>query len=374
MGDRRELEEIKQGLKDKIEDLCRRLLPDGRRMGRLWVSNNPVTGDHRKTPELKVGLDRDKGAWKDWRTGDKGDVLGLIEYLHQTDFKGALQWARDFLGLEKMTATERRSFAIAAQARAKEDDEKARRAAEWQRRQAEKLYERGFMDGANSTVKQHAREYLAHRGIDLGAIRHRDRTSLRFAQEVEYWTLAQWSVDEATGRRVKTRPGPAFPAIIAAMRTPLGQFRACHVTFLDPLHPLKADLGPKHSPRLMKAATKGAAVWLSHGPEGVPPWEATRPAPLILSEGIETGLQIAMDVPEARVAAAGSISGIGNVPVNFDFVSCVIVAGENDWDKPQAQQQLDRTLEQLGDSGKPLDLMKPHAGSDFNDLGKGDVE
>ena len=59
---RREVEEIKQGLKDRIEDLCRKLLPDGRRQGRLWVSNNPVTGDHKKTPELKVAVTGDKGV------------------------------------------------------------------------------------------------------------------------------------------------------------------------------------------------------------------------------------------------------------------------------------------------------------------------
>ena len=109
---RREVEEIKQGLKDRIEDLCRKLLPDGRRQGRLWVSNNPVTGDHKKTPELKVAVTGDKGAWKDWRSGDKGDVLGLVEYLLQTDFKGALQWARDFLGLQRMSIEDRRRYSF----------------------------------------------------------------------------------------------------------------------------------------------------------------------------------------------------------------------------------------------------------------------
>ncbi|GGE79230.1 toprim domain-containing protein [Stappia taiwanensis] len=370
---RREVEAVKQGLKDRIEDLCRRLLPHGRRIGRLWVSNNPITADHRKTPELKVALTGDKGAWKDWRSGDKGDVVGLVQYLHQTDFRGALQWSRDFLGFAQMTADQRRSFAEAARVRAAEDDEKARRRAEWERRQAEKLFDQAMMDGAGSAAEAHARAYLRARAIDLDKIRNRDRTSLRYAAQVEYWTLAEWSRDER-GRAIKTRPGPLLPGILAAMRSPLGQIRACHVTFLDPVKPEKAVLGPKNSPRLMKAPTKGAAVWISHGPEGVPPWQATQPHPLVLSEGIETGERIAMDIPEARVAAGGSITGIGNVPVNFDFISAVIVAGENDWDKPQAQRQLDRALAQLEASGKPVELMRPHAGSDFNDLGKGDVE
>ena len=371
---RREVEDVKQGLKDKIEDLCRRLLPEGRRQGRLWVSNNPVTQDYKKTPELKVAVTGDKGAWKDWRTGAKGDVLRLVEYVLQQDFRGAMQWSRDFLGLERMTVEERRKFADRVRERAAEDDERARKRADWDRRESEKLFLGGAMLGAGTPAEAHARAYLAARAIDLDRIRHLDRTTFRFSPSLEYWTLAEWTIDQVTGRRIKTRPGPFFPGILAAFRTPLGAHRATHCTFLDPVQPAKASLPPKKSPRLMRASTDGAAIWISHGPEGVPPWEATRPVPLILAEGCETGERLALDIPEARVAAGGSISGIGNVPVNFDFISVVIVAGENDWDKPQAQRQLDQSLAKLAASGKPLELMKPHAGSDFNDLGKGDVE
>ena len=45
-----EKQEIKEGLKARIESLCAQLLPDGRRQGRLWVlpwlpsSHAPSTG------------------------------------------------------------------------------------------------------------------------------------------------------------------------------------------------------------------------------------------------------------------------------------------------------------------------------------------
>ncbi|HBT69028.1 MAG TPA: hypothetical protein DEB63_13330 [Agrobacterium sp.] len=77
---RSDTSEIKQALKDRIEGLCQRLLPTGKREGRLWVSHNPITNDFHQTLELKVALDRDPGAWKDYRTGEKGDVLGLVQY------------------------------------------------------------------------------------------------------------------------------------------------------------------------------------------------------------------------------------------------------------------------------------------------------
>ncbi len=32
-----DLQEIKQGLQDRIEEVCRKLLPDGRRDGKDWV-------------------------------------------------------------------------------------------------------------------------------------------------------------------------------------------------------------------------------------------------------------------------------------------------------------------------------------------------
>ncbi|MCZ4076256.1 hypothetical protein [Agrobacterium sp. LMR679] len=37
---RSDTSEIKQALKDRIESLCQRLLPTGKREGRLWVSQS----------------------------------------------------------------------------------------------------------------------------------------------------------------------------------------------------------------------------------------------------------------------------------------------------------------------------------------------
>jgi len=378
-GGRAEVEEVKQLLKDRIRDVCRWLLPDGRQIGRTWKANNPVRDKPGQTPELNVYLSGQVGAWKDYRNDDdKGDILGLVQFVHGTDFAGAMKLAKDFLGLRSMSAEERRTNQRRAKVQAEQDDADARRKEDQLRAFCEKRFLSGFPFGGGTPAEIHARDYWREsRGIDIDAIAMLDKSSFRFHPAIEYWSLAEFRRDERSRRMLKVKEGPKFPAILAAMRGPMGQFADHHVTFLDPVKPDKAKLPPKkdgqpRSPRLMRCPNLGAVVRISHGPEGMPPEHSTEPHPLILAEGMETGLSLALALPEARVWACGSINGIKNAPVKFPFVSSVIVAGENDWDKPQAQKALRSALTELERSGKPLDLMLSHLGSDFNDLMKGD--
>lgn len=215
-----DLADIKQGLKDRIEELCRVLLPDGRRQGRLWVAHNPVTGDYSQSAEFKVPLDRDKGAWIDWRSGDKGDVIRLVEYCRQCDFKDAMMWARDFLGLRSMSGAERQRLAEKARREAARADEQAAARRLERMEIAEKIWLSGRQDGAASAAEAHARAYLEARGIDLAAIRDRDMATFRFSEAREYTKRAKWGRD-ANGRNIKLAPGPAYPAILTAMRLAL---------------------------------------------------------------------------------------------------------------------------------------------------------
>ncbi|MBO6893410.1 MAG: toprim domain-containing protein [Roseibium sp.] len=374
MGDRAEIQEIKQLLCDRLEDVCRWLLPDGRRTGRTWNSINPKLDGPNKTPELHVYFTGAVGSWKDFRSGDKSDILGLIEYLHDTDFKGALALAKDFLGLQRMSADDRRRNQARAVQEREKKDEAAKRREDAKRRDAEQLFLSGAAWGSGTPAEIHARRFdMETRRIDLDAIQHLDTSTFRYLPDCEYWTLADWQRDPAKGRFLKVKEGPRFPAIVSAMRWINGQFADHHVTFLDPVTPDKARLpatknGKPRSPRLMRCPNKGAVMRISHGPEGKPPELSTEPQPLILAEGRETALSLAEAIPQARVWACGSINGIAAAPVNFPFVSLVIVAGENDWEKPEAQRQLQSALQTLEETGKPLELMLSHVGSDFNDL------
>lgn len=362
--------QIKEGLKARIEALCVKLLPDGRRQGRLWVAHNPVTCDHAQSPEFKVALTRDVGAWKDWRSGDKGDVIGLIQYCQASDFRQALDWARDFLGLRSMSYAERKRFA----AQADEAREKARLDGERLRlermKRAERLWSSGFQDGAGSAAEAHARLYFAARGCPIDAIVNRDRATMRFASDAEYWKRAEYAHEN--GRRRKVKDGPRFPAVLSAMRAPTGQVTAVHCTFLDPLGPRKLPVGSEENSKMMFGEAKGSMIRISHGPEGEPPETARLPHPLVLCEGVEDGLSLALALPDARVWAAGSLSAMASAPVWLPCVSLVVVAQDNDWHSKTAERQFEGVLEQLSQARKPLTTISSHVGKDFNDLIKGE--
>ncbi|MCF6368320.1 DUF7146 domain-containing protein [Rhizobium halophilum] len=366
MSPHNDLPEIKQGLKDRVESLCQRLLPDGRRQGRLWVAHNPVTGDHRQTPEFKVALTRDIGAWKDWRTGEKGDVIKLVEYLTGSDFKGAMSWSRDFLGLRSMSPEQRRRMADRA-AEARRDAEQQAQADQLKRmRQAERIWNSGLQDGAGSTAEAYARRYFAARGIPLENIPNRDLQTFRFTAEQEFWARAQYRHEN--GRRIKVQDGPKFPAVLSAMRVATGQVAAVHMTFLDPLGPRKlpVDAGTENA-KIMFGPSAGAVIRISHGPEGEPPETARQAHPLIMGEGIETTASVAIETPEARAWAAGSLANMLHAPIDLPCVSSIILLRDH-FKHKTTEKQFAAVCEAMERSGKPWTAIDSLWGNDFNDM------
>lgn len=361
---RGDLDIIKEGLLDRAEDVCRVLLPDGRKEGggARWMAHDPVAGDHDRPPALSVVLaGAQRGRWQNFR-GTAGpakhDMLGLVAYCQRTDTKGAMAWSRDFLGLRALSPDEiQRREVDARAAREKRAHEAAQKRTE-NIVKAQRLYHKAKVPMAlNGTTHAHA--YLAARKVPLaGAIRvHED--VFRFSQGTEYWKRAVWR------DRQKVSDGPVFPALHTAMRSCDGVVTACHVTWLDAMQPMKAALEP---PKLVRGEQRGAVVEVAMGADGAPFWLDQTPRPVIVCEGIETGLALAHAVPECRVWAAGSITNMANAPVQMACVSAVYVARDNNHGNSQAQGQLERSVEHLCAAGKPLDMIASHVGDDFNDL------
>lgn len=371
MSARSDLPLIKEELSRRIEELCALLLPDGWRRGRLWVAHNPVTMDYKQTPEFKVALDRDIGAWKDWRTGEKGDVIGLIQYVKRCDFREALDFARDFTGIRQMDPAAKRDLERRA-ARAREEAKQAAETRDLERmRQAERLWERGLQDGAASTAEAMALRYFSARGVPLAEIPNRDRATFRFSAAQEFWKRAQYRYQD--GRRVKVAKGPEFPCILSAMRLATGQVAAVHMTFLDPLGPRKlpVDRGLDENSKIMFGPSAGAVIRLTHGPEGLAPEMAREAHPLIMGEGIETTLSMALCAPEARAWAAGSLSNMLTAPVWLPCVSEIVLLRDH-FKHKTTEAQFDQVCAAMEASGKPWCAIDSHVGNDFNDLMKGD--
>jgi len=90
------LQSLNSRLAAQAEDVCRRLLPGGKRIGRAWVCGG-VDGGPGKS--MSVELEGDKaGVFHDRSTGEKGRLLNLWKMNQDIPFSSAVQQAADFLG------------------------------------------------------------------------------------------------------------------------------------------------------------------------------------------------------------------------------------------------------------------------------------
>lgn len=363
---------IRAMLQDRARELVVLLVPGGRFDGATYVARNP-TRDDRKAGSFIIWMTGvAKGGFRDYATDDKGDIIDLIAYVHRRpkDRKFALQWARDFLGLKTMDPKVREAALATAGAKARQAEAAASAEAAAKRHRAMDMWLKARPLGGTL-----GETYLAARDIPLALVPNME-SDLRFSPRLEWWRGAEWGSDEK-GRRIKTRPGPEFPAIVAAVRNLAGDILAVHCTFLRHDGSGKADV---ENAKLMYGSVAGCVVRLTRGPSNLTPEEAAlagRSDLLVIAEGIETGLSVALGAPEARVWAATSLANIANVPVWHACVREVIVAADNPNERAsaegraQAEDTLARALDRLASHGLAVGVMRAHAGNDFNDLVRG---
>lgn len=363
---------IRAMLQDRLSELLGKLLPGGRIDGGLYVVRNP-TRDDKKAGSFVIWMNgAAKGGFKDYAGGDadKGDVIDLINYVHRrpkSDKKFALDWARDFLGLATMDPRARKAAEDAAKAKAAQAVQKENDDALLKKIRIAKMFNTALP--IEDTI---AMRYFEARKCPLQLVPFRE-DDLRFAPMLEWWRGAEWKV-LPDGTRRKVRPGPMYPAIVSAVRNYLDDIVAVHCTFLREDGGGKA---PVEEAKLMFGPAKGGVIRLTRGPQNLTPAQAAlagRSDILVICEGIETGLSVAIGAPEARVWAATSLSNIANVPVWHSCVASVVIAADNPNPKASAQgrvqfqEQMDRAIEALSAHDVPVVTMQPHVGNDFNDL------
>lgn len=94
-----DLKQIKDMLLDKVEDVCRWLLPGGVKSGNEWRVGS-IEGEAGKS----LGVNLSTGAWKDFASDAKGgDVIDLIHAAKGGTKGEAIQAAKEFLGLRDWT-------------------------------------------------------------------------------------------------------------------------------------------------------------------------------------------------------------------------------------------------------------------------------
>jgi hypothetical protein len=374
-----DFQELRAHALGEIETLARELVPDGRRNGGYWIGSNPTRADRHpgsfwiRLREPATGAFRDEAGV---RGVDDGDVVRLVQYvLGHKSLSETRAWLLRRYGLaaggpapsEAEKAARAAKLKADAETREKQDaeirDQKSRSAfGLWLK--AEKLTPANF---PGSILDR----YLKSRAIDLVAgLLERGRPlpgALRFFASHDYLT--------ADGELL------AFPCLAALMSSPDGKGQALHRTWLATDGSGKAVLPDpdNNGARKIWGPPNGAVIRLSKGAGELSPEEASRRGrrgPLVVGEGIETCLPIAIALPDRRVWAAGTLGNVANVPI-LSCVSSITVAADNDWTKPQAVAGFERALAQLKAraraQGVPVAVARARGDAkDFNDRLKGE--
>ena len=91
---------IAAALAARAEEVCRRYLPNGRRLGRYWICGD-LNGARGRSLFVRLSGSGKPGGWTDAATGQHGDLLDLIRYRTSAPtLRAALDEARAFLALE----------------------------------------------------------------------------------------------------------------------------------------------------------------------------------------------------------------------------------------------------------------------------------
>ncbi len=339
----RELSDIKALLQSRALALAQQLAPDGARAGKYWIAKNPTRADRHAGSFWITVAGTAPGAWRDEATGDKGDVIGLVQYITGHDFRRALDWCRDWLGLARLDDDAiRRARAQREHSAAHDAAREARMLAD-NRRRAFALWLKASERLAATPVET----YLRTRGIELDALASPPR-AIRF------------------GVRKHLEDGRSWPCMLTTMTGPDNTCWAVHCTFLALDGGGKAPVTPA---RKIWPSFKGAVMRLARGETGLPADDAAKQGlvdTLCLCEGVEDGLSIAMACPELRVWAAGSLGNLAHVTLPA-CAGDVVVCADNDWGKPQAARQLEAAIVALSRQGRKVRVARSPVGKDAND-------
>lgn len=365
MNERRALphpwDKVKGALQHRLRDLMADLgIREKADRNGLVHPLNPNRADKKPGSLVIWTQGRDPGCWKDYASGDSGDVFGMIQFWARprpAEKIDVYWWAVEWLGWDRGQV---RTLAQDQADRERRDRE--RRAAESRAKAEEGARSRalfGLWLSLPPIAGTPAERYLREaRGIPVERLAHQPG-ALRWAKSVEF-------VDPGTGEVHEWRN--CMVSALTAGKAVTG----LHRTFLKPDGSAKRG-GIKDKTMIGTAA--GAAIRLSPGPSGLSPTMAARKGrtdPLIVTEGIEDALTLAVARPDCRVWAAGSLSLMGLLDWP-ECASAVVLAADNDWDKPAAVEAFARVEAhwRAQARGRPVHVVRAAAGKDFNDMARG---
>lgn len=288
--------EIARRLAMRATEVCRRYLPNGRRVGDYWVAGDARGAKGRSLYVRLVGPPcgkRAAGKWTDASTSEYGDLLDLIAAsCRLSDHRDVLEEARRFLSL----AADNQSDAF-------------RRSPRNSAMSAQRL----FAASAPITGTL-AESYLFSRGI--AELRSLD--ALRFHPRCYY-------------RRDAQSPAERWPALIAAVTDARGVVTGVQRTYLQRDG---SDKAPLETPRKAMGVLAGNAVRFGMVHEI-----------MAVGEGIETVLSLQWLMPSMPMAAALSAQNLGAFQMAATLKRLYIAADRDDVGMRAAERLHSRAVE-----------------------------
>lgn len=327
--------EVAEMLSARAPALAAELLPGGRKEGPEWVCGGL---DGARGRSMAVHLQGAKaGVWSDFATGEAGDALDLVaQALFAGDKKEALTWAKSWLGLDGCDPARLRVTRRAVESRKNEDDS-GDEGAEARRRRAQALW-LGAQERLAGTL---AEAYLVGRGIRLEHLGRQPR-ALRFHPAI-------WCQERAA----------KLPAMVAAIHNPVsGQFMATHRTYLARQRDGSIDKADLARPKKVLGLYRGGVIPLWRGASGKPLAKAPQGDRLIITEGIEDGLTVALAKPECRVICVVAI-GHANAVRWPEAITDITVAAQNDKPGSPAARRLEQIMAGWLAEGRRVWLSRP---------------
>lgn len=362
------LDQVNEALADRLEDLLPELI-GGRAYKGEWIAAHLADGG--PGDSLTVALRGYKrGKWYHHAMGVGGDPLGLICYMRfgNTDMKGALAWARDFLGGKIEPETEKDRELRAQRLRAAE--RKQQREERTRRHEARGLF---FFKAEPKWAATPAWHYLNNR-LDgrLSKLGHLPG-SIRYMPEL-----------------INHQLGIPLPAMVASVVDIHGDMIAMHRTWLikrgagdDSWDRLRAEDITDFGGRTQDAKElKGKKVLGTFKGGSIRLWAGQRihedtgevkrgqrwselkgRHAIMLCEGIETGLSLALAMPERRIVTTIAIEGFANVELPPVFTN-VTIAADRDPGNKAAAGAIERAKAAHTAAGRHLQVVYPPEGID----------
>ena len=337
--------ELSRLLADRIDQLVPHLLSGAVKVGSEWQCGS-IAGERGKSMSINAGAKR--GVWKDFGGDGGGDALDLVAAVLFAGNKGeAIKWAKSWLGLDNLSPERMKQMRVEASVKARDADMAAQQDAARKAKAAKAIWLASLPQLGGSPVDN----YLINRSIDMARL-PRIPAAIRYAPSLEYY-------DTVTGEVTK------WPAMVAQIVCPQNHI-AIHRTYLDERQKVWRK-APVEKPKLTLGAWRGGYIPIARGLSGKPMAQAPEGDTVIIAEGIEDALSLAILYPEYRVIAAVSIGNMANIELP-NTISDVHIAVDNDINNKQADAAIQKAVKKFQIEGRDVYTKRSPVGKDFNDL------